>query len=1172
MGEFEQKQRIKELIKRYDDFRLSHSPDEMKKITEADIRANYIDPLFEILGWDVKNPDEYNREHYIRSTGFADVALKIENNPVIFLEAKRIGGIKTIEERGVGDWTLEERQVLFYAISKKCQCTYAILTNFQRFRVFNALTGLTILNFDSYYDYINRFSELQYLSKDNVKSGKIERLAKRVERSDIDPEFLDLLKKWREVLANEIFTNVKNSQIFKFSNEKNLELLKDAVQRILDRLIIIRWAEDHLIFDDSQLLEKRCSDWKKSPTYNSLYDSLFADRCLFDKINEIHNGKIFERGDICDKVVISDEVLSKIIDEMTQCSFRKFDFDILGNTYESYLGYTLALKEDNSIKLKPSMETRKESGIYYTPPFVVDFIIKNTLGELLKSKSNNEVKKIKILDPSCGSGSFLIRAYDYIKNYYDVKNEELSQERATLIKKYISEKTEKNNQVALDNNFFNGSNLDNIESQILKNNIFGVDLDKQAAEISSVNLMLKSLKEKRKLPAILNENILVGNSIISGHENELKPFFGDNWDLISPLNWEEQFLDIFNPEKPVDQRGFDVVIGNPPYFKMEGRVEEQKYFENMRSELYRGKNDVYYYFIAKGIDLLKNSDSYLGFIVERYFSDATFADKLRHYILKNTSIKILIDFGEVQIFPDAGNHTCIVILQKRRNENNIIKVVKVKKPKEKKHFLKLDFGKKVSKELKEKFASVRANKQLMDHIINNLSKDRYDDEFIEIFQKNQNLLNSSPWVFSSEHKSGIKKRIEENSWDLIELCVIEQGQKTGLNSVFCVTEKEISKYNLERELLRKLIKNSDINRYFVKWKDFFLIYINDDIEIEKYPNTKQYFEKFRDKLEARAEVKEGMHVWYRLQRPREARLFNAVEKIIVPYRASENRFALDNQRLYGLTDTHVIIPLPGNIVNIEFILAVLNSKLLNYYYKFIGRPKGNMFEYFVDPLSKIPIRKIDMKNPNDKKHHDELVNLVNTLIILMNNLNTIDIDFKRHVSVIPIINYYSLKRIFDKIPIEKKEVLFDPLTGKSFNVIDGKINDFKIFEEGDLLIFNIGYTYLSSKGARNIKDTQVLKIKIDDKHFRKFLYYYLTNFVSPNKIGKGNILQNILKIKIPQFSLNEENDKKILCKLMEPYVNKVGEYNEILKEIQINDKKIDDIVFKIYGIEENELN
>lgn len=140
-------QELAKLINRYNNLVKSKTRKEMEDLSEANVRADFIDPLFEILGWSIYDPDEYDRENYVRKVGFADIALKLEGKPQVFVEAKRFGGIPHIQKRGNADWTIEERQVILYSASSNIK--WAVLTNFEKFRVFNALTGLTILDIES---------------------------------------------------------------------------------------------------------------------------------------------------------------------------------------------------------------------------------------------------------------------------------------------------------------------------------------------------------------------------------------------------------------------------------------------------------------------------------------------------------------------------------------------------------------------------------------------------------------------------------------------------------------------------------------------------------------------------------------------------------------------------------------------------------------------------------------------------------------------------------------------------------------------------------------------------------------------------------------------------------------------------------------------------------------
>jgi len=1147
------KQRIEELVGRYNDLKRSKSSKELEALSEANVRADFIDPLFEILGWKVKDPDEYDREHYVRRVGLADVALKLDGAPVVFVEAKRFGGIPHIDDRGDADWTLEERQVILYAVSSNCR--WAVLTNFEKFRVFNALTGLTILDFESIYDYTDRFGELLYLTRDYVDSGRIERLAERKERQDIDLDFLKMLNTWRIQLANDIYQRNKDNDVLK-DEEKQLDLekLKDAVQRTLDRLIIIRWAEDRLVLDDPNLLERKYHDWKLSPTYNSIFDSLFADRALFDKFNYWHDSKIFkrggkhERGHICDQVEISDDVLGKIIHEMCQRSFRKFDFDILGNTYETYLGNTLYLKDDGTLGLKPSMETRKEAGIYYTPPYVVDYIIKNTLGELLKGKTPEDVAKIKVLDPACGSGSFLIKAFDYLNDYYGKENEKVRKRKEKLIKEYMKSS---GNQLKLDIEALEHKEYKDIEKEILKNNIHGVDLDRQAAEIASVNLMLKALKPKEKLPLILDENIKVGNSLISGTEDELKQYFGDDWKEKRPFNWEEEF-----------DGKFDVVIGNPPYFSIRETMRRNKRFRedynyiqksNQWKDFFRAASDIYYYFVIQSLKLLKNKGRF-GFIIENYWLENDYADKLKEFMLNNAKIDMIIHFGKIKIFPEAGNDTCILIFQKERDkklrEGNKVKIV----------YCKNSF---------EAETLGESNRKLVDHIKKYISRDLYRDDYIDVFWAEQKRLDTSKWVLSPRQE--ILDRIEGAETTLGDLCKIGVGQNTGLDKVFTVDRKTIREHNLEDELLKPIIKNSHIKKYVIDDSGLFMIYTSNDTEIKKYPNIHNYLNQHKEDLKKRHRVRKGVRKWYAISVPQNEDIFDAKEKIVVPYRAKENTFAYDNCRFFNDGgDVRGIILKASCKLDIKYVLGLLNSKLLNYWYKEAGKRKGGMFEYFTTPLSRIPIVDINFSNASEKSIHDELVTLVDKMLVLNKERNKINTDFDHYVNLHPRTEDALLKHYVDKLPANDKEVLKDHL-GKSMNRVDGKFKEFEILEEGEWLVFKVGYLLKTKKGEMPIRNVRAFRCRIADEKLRKFLYYSIKEYTRPGKLGKGNIYERLLKIKIPQFVPNAEKNKRIIDEIMTPFLEEVAKRDKLEKEIEETDKEIDQKVYELYGLTEEEI-
>ncbi len=1072
---------IEKLVDRYKELLRSKGRSWIENLSEANVRADFIDPLFEILGWNISNPEEYDREYSIKDGGRADVALKIDGKPVIFIEAKRFGGILHISERGDADWLLEERQAILYAAKKDAK--WAILTNFEKLRVFNARTGLAALDFESVYDYTDRIGELLYLSKDAVATGRIDRLAERKERPDIDLEFLKQLDKWRVMLANDIYERNKDNDALKNENgQLDLERLKDAVQRILDRLVIARWAEDNLVLEDPNILERKYDDWKLSPSYNSIVDSLFADRALFDRFNEVHDGKIFERGHICEKVKMSDEILGTIVYQMNQMSFRKFDFDILGNTYETYLGHTLYLKDDGTLNLRPSQETRKESGIYYTPPYVVDYIIKNTLGELLKNKTPEEVEKIKLLDPACGSGSFLIKAFDYFKEYYEKENERIRREKDEKIREYIKSS---GNQLKLDVEALRCEELKGIERKILKNNIFGVDLDRQAAEIASVNLMLKALRPNEKLPLILDENIRVGNSLITGSEEELEKYFGENWREKRPFNWEE-FSGIFHESKPDDERGFDVVIGNPPYVSTAMIDKYQRIFFKRTFHAIGKEMNTFSLFMENSLNLI-NKSGMLAFIIPDSFLTVKSYIKLRRMILEKCKIKSIVNIpGGAFRDAELGNST-IITLEKngisQQRQNNRIRT----------------------------FEYELANSG--SHILKEI--DKIEQILYEENPENMFYLKKSIILFL--------KRVKMDCVSLFEITELKDGIKTGNNARFISNEKTTNKH-------KRLLIGKDIYRYFKKFNQRYVL----------------YDQKFLDGA-------------------RQERIFLTKEKIVLRQTGDRIIATYDDEQYYTLDSTHLILP-SNDLYSTKYLLALLNSKLLNYYYRLLVPEIGRTYaQVRIVNLEKLPIK------PASSSQQKPFIELVDRMIALNKEFHEINTDFSRYIDLHPRTKDTTLKDYIDKLPIKDKEVLKNHY-GISTNKIEGKIKEFEIIEEGEWLVFKVGYLFKTNKGKKMLtKNVRAFGCRFEDEKLRKFLYYSIKEYITPGKLGKGNIYERILRIRVPRFGEHGEENRKVIDDLMGTYLVEVEKREQLEREIEKTDREIDRQVYELYELSEEEI-
>lgn len=734
--------KILELKNQYEDYKKKYGSDGIEKLSEADVKKDFVNPLFDALGWTTTNSWEYDEETYVRHGGFVDISIWIDDPaalggriPKIFVETKKFGKIESVSERGkqtdlydkriVGDWTPEERQVLNYCAQAKIR--WAVLANYEKFRVFNAFNGLTILDIDSPDQYMDRVEDLLYLSRDSVISRRIEELETREERPDIDQGFLERMEYWRKILA---------SNIFERNTSLTLEQIKEATQRILDRFVIVRSAEDRLILDSPDLMKDTFDYWSKHSEFGSLSDMFFGQNQIFHNFDRLYNSRIFERDHICENVRIDDKILGTIIAGLYLVNFRKFSSDVLGSTYESYLGGTFAI-ENGRLMVKTTKETRKSTGIYYTPRYIVDYIVKKAIKDsiepiwketfdlisnkdFLKAEEKfRELSEVRVLDPSMGSGTFLISAFSTFQDYYEKYNESILLARKEIVSKTGNGIEEYNHLPHL---------VENYPRKILKENIYGVDLDGQAAEIGAVNLMLQALKRGERLPLILEENIKTGNSLIPGKvdrilfashregiakliqiRRELKeatveevkkklldeetavkmPLILEVKELLKiddklqdskPFFMELEFPEAFFKEDGTlkEKDGFSYIIGNPPY-GANFTEEEKKFIKNEFSCL--GSGNSAEYFLEQGINLVRD-DGTVGMIVPKTVAFYNDWRDIRFSLINENHITNLMDVGLG--FLDVNYEELILVFKKgklswgKKNEVTIDSVEPVK--------------------------------------------------------------------------------------------------------------------------------------------------------------------------------------------------------------------------------------------------------------------------------------------------------------------------------------------------------------------------------------------------------------------------------------------------------------------------------------------------------------
>ncbi len=606
----------------------------LKTFNEENTKRAFITPLFRALGWAVETAgDEVTNEDRV-SKGRVDYSFRLNGIPKFFLEAKAAS--KELEDK-------DTEQAINYAYYKTT--TWAVLSNFRTLIIYNAdwkgkeASDFRFIRFE-YKEFLDRFPQLWLLSKPAFQQGLLDKEAANLGKKDYRPKVGDLLlqelTKQREALSKNIVKNNAKRDL----SEADVD---EAVQRIIDRLIFIRTTEDRNIEEPRlKTLAREFAGGKRGKVTAALNE-------IYLKYDKTYNSKLFTfkqedetQRHLCETLEIDNETLLSLIENLMKYDFSAIDADVLGNIYEQYLSHILR-KTEKRAKVESKEAHRKEQGIYYTPTYIVDYIVRNTLGEAIKNKKPDEVDEIRVLDMACGSGSFLLKAFDVLDGYYKTHDKQYAQsalDTATDAAK-VTRKT-----------------------KILRNNLFGVDLDPKAVEIAQLNLLLKAAETKHRLPD-LRENVKQGNSLIDqalGEDARARAF-----------DWKKEFSEI------VGTGGFDVIIGNPPYVSgWNMSLEFRDWIKKSGAYATADKHwDIYVLFLERSIKLMKNG-ARLGMILPYSFLNQAYAQKIRRMILDSCKIHAIVDLSEIDVFADATVRNCIIILEKNNKTENIVTIIKAK--------------------------------------------------------------------------------------------------------------------------------------------------------------------------------------------------------------------------------------------------------------------------------------------------------------------------------------------------------------------------------------------------------------------------------------------------------------------------------------------------------------
>lgn len=956
----------------------------LSKSKEEEFQGEFLNDIFSlILGAVNKSSgnDEWNLQRESKTKidgqkadgviGFFDVNGKDDVRAVIELKGPTIS-LDQRQKRS-GDTRTPVEQAFNYAPKYGKNCQWVIVSNYKEIRLYrsNDMTEYEVFFLENLKDDLE-FQKFIYILSFEALVGTANKKAKALELSEeYQKNQIEIEKKFYNEYKNirlHIFENMKEN-----NPETDENTLLEKVQKLLDRFLFICFCED------KGLLEKDFFNTilKKGKDFGSIFD-IFKVFCNWinlgnPKENISHfNGGLFKNDDVLNSLNIDD----KVFEELKKISDYDFDSDlnvnILGHIFEQSISDIEELKKSISgEEFDQKKSKRKKDGIFYTPQYITKYIVENSIKNWLDDKRKelgeddlpklNEkdyifdiakknytknyrkhiefwqqyreaVRNIKIIDPACGSGAFLITAFEFLLNYNKYLDDKIFDLVGTS--DLFSDRTK----------------------EILQNNIFGVDLNKESVEITKLSLWLKTA-DKNKTLASLENNIKCGNSLIDDPEIAGNLAF----------NWEKEFPEIFA------NGGFDIVVGNPPYVKED---IGKNAFNGLHQHLcYQGKMDLWYFFGWLALTISKKESAYISFIAPNNWITNDGASKFRNKINDCATIFEYIDFNNLMIFEEAQIQTMIYIM---KNDNKLEK-----------------YKFKYSKILNNKIA-----KEEIMHFLQKLENNNFEYFDIDInrvdykdklfnfnSEKNRNVLNkikanANFYLKKEEIFSGID--IGQDFINAKSLEILGDDFKIG-DGIFNLSEEEYNSYNFfnnEKEIIKPFYTTKEVNRYYFNEKNkYWVIYTTSKFknpqEIIDYPNIKKHLDKF-------SKVITSDNKPYGLHRARNEEIFKG-EKILSIRKHERPAFS------YVTLDTYVnrtFNIIKTDRVNLKYLLVLLNSKLTKFWLKEKGKMQGDIFQVDITPIISIPLIIVS-------KDQEAFISLSEKMLSLNRELQDLSQKFQR---------------------------------------------------------------------------------------------------------------------------------------------------------------------------------
>lgn len=942
-------EKIKQVAELVSRFQRDYEYFKSDRYNETLLRSDFLDPLFELLGWDIKNTkgkstserevllEEPLKADALSNTKKPDYTFRLFSDRKFFLEAKKPHVKIEVEDSPA-------KQVRRYGYT--AGLNISVLSNFEYLYIYD--TTLPVKESDNrekgliksyhYTEFPDKFGEItSLLGHQSVYSGEFDKTWAHIERNvthkPVDKLFLEQINEWRLSLANEIH---------KEEPEIPLDQLGDIVQSYINKLLFLRVCEDRNIEDYKELLSV------------AEQDNAGGLVALFHNADQKYNSGLFDEFLAPQLIGNISSTFWTIVRQLyypeTPYSFAVLSSDMLGRIYEIFLSKRLAIKDGVlTIVDKPENEDRD---VVTTPTYIIQEILKRTVLPVIEGKDIDQLCKLRFADIACGSGAFLLELFQLL---CDVMTDYYVQHDVHIL-----------NQTGIDSYRLPYA----MKVRILTHCIFGVDKDYNATEATKFGLLLKllegenvnTLSQHRPILPSLTENIIFGNSLLESEDVAN----ADNREIINAYD----FGDL----------KFDVIVGNPPYMSS----EDMKNLTSLEHPLYPKKYksaykqyDKYFLFIERGLQLL-NEEGVLGYIIPSKFMKVGAATKLRDIIARDHYLAELISFGANQVFIGKTTYTCLLILAKRENPTFNYQEIS-------------NLSQWRNRLIPDEITELEEDAIGSDTWA--LFPDKYDSLFNKIYRDGYTLEDAvgRDNIFNGIQTSANKTYIFAPSDET------ETTYSFKRNNVTWEIEKSLTKPYFQTE------RTSGLSSYhsFTPNARVIFPYFKDGngklqvIPLEelsdKYPLGYSYLMAHQDELNRPSRdikpVPENGNEWHRYGRHQSLEACELPCKLIVGVLSQGEKYAVDVHGTLvssGGTAGYCIISLPQNSpYSIYYIQALLTSRPLEWISSLYGEIfRGGLIARGTKVLKQLPFRAINFHNKDDKKLHDNIASLQQQLISL----------------------------------------------------------------------------------------------------------------------------------------------------------------------------------------------